>query len=453
MKKLTIKLKITLWFTSFMILLCAFVFLFITLVSNSTSTRDVRNALINLVDMNMREIEYDDGKLEVDDDFVSFRNGIYCLIFYENGEKVSGNAPYKELENESFEDMSIRQVKVDGDMYLIYDRLIEIKRHDDVWVRGVVLESGGAISVSAVSGAALIALPLLIILAAGGGYLIAGRSLRPIKKISETAKDVSDSGDLTKRIDLDSGGDELHQLAGIFNEMFDRLEQNFEAERHFTSDASHEMRTPVSTILAQCEYAFENASGEQELYEAIGVIQKQGYRMSHLIESLLYFTRIEQSIEEISFDRIDVSSLVLSVCREHKETGEKNISLTEDVKPGIEMMADTQLLARMIDNLIQNAYRYGHEYGNIAVSLKENDNEITLSVTDDGIGIAQDKLAKIWNRFYRADESRSSSRGIGLGLGLAMVKQIAELHGGRTHVESEAENGSKFIIHFTKSSS
>ena len=451
MRKLTIKLKITLWFTAFMIMLCAAVFAFIAFVSDSTATRDVRNNLTSLVDRNTREIDYDDGRLDIEDDFIAFQNGISCILFYEDGTKISGNAPYDALEEEPFEDGRIRPVKIDDDTYLVYDRLITMKRHDAVWVRGVVSESSGAISVSAVSSAALIALPLLIILAAVGGYLIARRSLRPIQKISETAEEIGSSGDLSKRIEMDSNGDELNRLAGTFNRMFNRLETNFEAERHFTSDASHELRTPVTIILAQCEYAFENASGEQELYEAIGAIQKQGYRMTHLIESLLYFTRIEQHTESLSFETIDLSALVLSTCREQKEIEEKNISLAEDVQPGIEMRADTALFARMLVNLIRNAYRYGRENGSIRVSLKEQNNGIALSVADDGIGISPEELPKIWNRFYRVDKSRSSSEGLGLGLGLAMVKRIAELHNGKIHSESELGKGSTFIIQFTKS--
>lgn len=450
MKKLTIKLKITLWFTVVMILLCVVVFAFIAVVSNSASSQNTRNALTDLVDKNTREIEYDDGELEIDDGFTSYHNGIFCLVFSENGKKVSGSAPHNALEEEPFDDARIRRVSADGDTYFLYDRRIDSKRYEDIWVRGVVLERGGAMGISEVSGAALIALPLLIIMAAVGGYLIAGRLLRPIQKISRTAEEIGGSGDLSKRIEIDSRGDELHQLAGTFNRMFERLETNFDAERNFTSDASHELRTPIATILAQCEYAFENASGESELYEAIGSIQRQGHRMSHLVDTLLYFTRMEQGTEAVLFEMVDVSELVLSVCREHKEIGDKNIALTETVQPNIGMNADVQLVARMLANLIENAYRYGKESGSIHVELKEEVGMITLSVADDGIGIAPDELPKIWNRFYRVDKSRSFAAGKGLGLGLAMVRQIAEMHGGTVYVMSETEKGSTFSIQFAK---
>ena len=434
------------WFTGFMVLLSVIILVFIAFVSGSASVQQLRAALAGLVDRNMQEIEYDDEKLEIDDDFISFQNGVYCLVFDDNGRKLSGYTPYGELELEPFADGQIRSVAAGGGTYLVYDRLVSFSRDEDVWLRGVVSEGENLITSSAVYRAVLIALPLLVMLAAVGGYLIARSSLKPIKQISKTAEEIGSSGDLSKRISMAENGDELNQLAGTFNHMFDRLETNFEAERHFTSDASHELRTPVATILAQCEYAFENASGEQELYEAIGAIQKQGYRMSHLIESLLSFTRMEQQTENPDFETVDFSRIVLTVCREQKAMDEKNIILTEEVRPGITLMADAALMARMLENLIRNAYRYGRENGRIHVRLEQMKEGIVLSVADNGIGMAAEELTKIWNRFYRIDKSRSSSRGFGLGL--AMVRQIAGLHGGTIRVASEPGKGSIFTVTF-----
>ncbi len=447
MKKLSITLKITLWFTIFMIILSAGVFAFIAVLSNSTTKHQTIGALTGLVEDNAREIEFNNGRKEIDDRFVSFRNGVYCLVFTENGEKISGYAPYSELEEESFEHDSIRSIIAGGETYLIYDRLLSYKKHEDVWIRGIVLKSGNPITSSAVYQAALIALPLLILLAAVGGYMISRRSLRPIQRISQTAEDIGNSGDLSKRIELtENSNDELHQLAETFNQMFQRLETNFEAEASFTSDASHELRTPVAIILAQCEYAFENASGEEELYEAIGAIQKQGYRMSHLIESLLQFTRMEQKTEIASFETIEFSKLVAAVCDEQAGMEEKGIRLDKVIQPDITIKGDRTLLSQMLANLIRNAYRYGKENGNISVKLRKTDTTVFLTVADDGIGISPEELPKIWNRFYRVEKSRSTGKGAGLGLGLAMVKQIAELHCGKVQAESLLGQGSVFTV-------
>ncbi|NMD41837.1 MAG: HAMP domain-containing protein [Firmicutes bacterium] len=445
---MTIKLKITLWFTTFMILLSAVVFAFIAFFTSSTASQELRGKLTGLVDKNSREIELDDGELEIDDDFVSFKDGIHCLIFDQDGSKITGYSPDGMLEREPFRDGAIRQVQVGLEPYLLYDRLLPVSRSKSIWLRGIVPERGGGVDTAAVNRAVLIALPLLIVLAAVGGYLIAGRSLQPIKEIGKTAEEISKSGDLSKRIAVDGSGDELQRLAEIFNRMFERLEANFELQQHFTSDASHELRTPLSVILAQCEYALEDVTGKEELYELIGVIQKQGYRMSHLIESLLSFTRMEQRTEAYSFTRIDLSALVLSVCREQEGSGERGITLTGEIQPGIFLKADGALIVRLLENLIRNGYRYGRERGKIRVSLSEAGGTVRLSVADDGIGIAGDELPKIWNRFYRVERSRSAAKGKGLGLGLAMVKQIVELHGGRIEVKSEPGWGSVFTVLF-----
>lgn len=445
---MTIKLKITLWFTVFMILLSAVVFAFIALVTSSTSAHQIRGELTGLVEKNTHEVEYDDGELEIDDDFISFKNGVYSFVLDDRGGGIAGYAPEEALEEAPFKDGAVRSVKAGGETYLIYDRRVQVKKSLQVWVRGAAPESGAAINTPALFRAVLIAIPLLILLAAGGGYLIAGRSLAPIRQIGKTAEEISESGDLSKRIATGSRGDELHRLGETFNRMFHRLEANFEAQRHFTSDASHELRTPLTTILAQCEYALENVSEKEELYEIIGAIQKQGYRMAHLTETLLSFTRLEQRTDTYSFETIDLSELVVSVCSEQKESGEKGIALTAEIEPGIKMKAEETLVARALENLIRNAYRYGRERGSIRVSLKEAGGEIRLSVADDGVGIADEEIPKIWSRFYRVDRSRSSARGGGLGLGLALVKQIVELHGGRITVKSEPGWGSVFTLLF-----
>lgn len=432
-----------------MIILSAVVFAFIAFFTSATATQELRGMLTRQVDKNTKEIEYDDGELKIDDDFVSFKNGIHGLVFDEAGAKISGYSPDEALEKEPFQDGVIRTVKVGVEPYLIYDRLVPVTKSRDVWVRGAVLEKG-TVNTTAVYRAVLIAIPLLIVLAAVGGYLLAGRSLQPIKEIGKTAEAIRESGDLSKRIGVDGSGDELNRLAKIFNSMFDRLENNFEAQRRFTSDASHELRTPVSAILAQCEYALENVSEKEELYELIGAIQKQGYRMSHLIESLLSFTRMEQRMEAYSFEELDLSALVLSVCHEQKGSGEKGITLTEEIQPGIALKADRALIVRLLENLIRNAYRYGREQGMIRVALREVGGGIRLTVADDGIGIAEEEIPRIWSRFYRVEQSRSRVKGAGLGLGLAMVKQIVELHSGRVEVKSEPRWGSVFTVIFDK---
>ncbi|MCR5293980.1 MAG: HAMP domain-containing histidine kinase [Lachnospiraceae bacterium] len=447
MKKLSIKLKLTLWFMLFMTLLAAILISFIFFFSRSQSRRNTENALIARVSENALAIGYDHDELIIDEDFLSYRGGIYCLILNEDGQVRGGQTPEEALENEKLRDGLLREISLNGEDYLTYDLRISEKRRE-IWIRGIVSESGAQLESASLYSAVFISIPLLILLAAAGGYLLAGRTLMPIRVISAAAEEIGASGDLSRRIDMDENGDELHRLAGSFNRMFERLEKNFEAEKQFTSDASHELRNPIATILAQCEYAFENASGEDELYEVIGDIEKQGRRMSRLVESLLSFTRLEQQTERADFEDTDLSALFSGVLDEQKALPEKNITLTDDIEPGIRMQADASLMTRLLVNLVRNAYRYGKENGHIHVKLSENENRIILSVSDDGIGIAPEELPKIWNRFYRADKSRTAGKGAGLGLGLSMVKQIVSLHKGEIRVASAPGEGSVFSAEF-----
>lgn len=170
--------------------------------------------------------------------------------------------------------------------------------------------------------------------------------------------------------------------------------------------------------------------------------------MSHLIESLLEFTRLEQRTEDFSFSVIDLSSIISSVCREHQEMAIRNITLTEKIQQDIKLPADRTLIIRMFDNLLRNAYKYGIENGHINVELVQTGSSIILSVADNGIGIAQHELPKIWNRFYRIDKARSDVSGTGLGL--AIVHQIAVVHGGSIQVSSKPGKGSVFTVTFKK---
>ena len=167
-------------------------------------------------------------------------------------------------------------------------------------------------------------MPLLMLLAVFGGYLIAGRFLAPVKQITQTAAQIGQGSDLKRRIGLTDGKeDELHELANTFDAMFERLETSFETERQFTSDASHELRTPMSVILAECEYTLEQTRTPAEYEDAMQVIYRQGKKMSRLIEDMLMFTRMERRADAFSMQRLDFSELVESVCEDMRYVSEK----------------------------------------------------------------------------------------------------------------------------------
>lgn len=451
MKKLSIKTKIALYFTAFMVLLSLFIFGVISLISSQSQSSNEKNTLQRVVLENAKEVEYDDGELEYDDDFHAYTSGVYTLVYDENQTKLKGNAPYDELSELTFSEGQIREVSVSGTAYLVYDFHHSDTDGPSLLLRGIIEKNSGAIRIDTILTASLIAFPIMILVAAVIGYFISGRLLGPIRKISDTAESIGRTGNLKERIPLGQSQDELYRLSDTFNNMFERLDKNFMSERQFTSDASHELRTPVTVILSQCEYAFEHAKSKDELYEALGVIQGQGYRMKRLIEALLRFTRLDQQSDQIHLELRDISSLTEAICHESPDIYDKGIQLHTEIEKGIEKTVDQELYTLMLGNLISNAYKYGKQGGNITVRLYRIDHadkggKVGLSVTDDGIGIALMDLPNICNRFYRADKSRNEGGSRSFGLGLSMVKEIATLHGGVLNIKSREGFGSEFTV-------
>ena len=248
-----------------------------------------------------------------------------------------------------------------------------------------------------------------------------------------------------RRIETEESDDELGRLARVFNRMLDRLERSFEAERRFTADASHELRTPTAVILAQTEYSLERDRSPGEYREALRTVQKQGRRMSTLIDDMLDYTRLEQSPERYPFAVLDLSRLTQEAAEEFAMLGVRGIAIHTEVEPDVYVSGSAMLLSRLLRNLLSNAVRYGKENGCVQIGLRSAEGKAILSVRDDGIGVAPEERERIFERFYRSDSSRSVQ---GTGLGLPMVRRIAQLHGGTVELESEVGRGSTFRVVF-----
>ena len=466
MKNKSIRIRITFWFAVALLLIVALTFAVILSVSHSVLQKTVQDNLIETVENNVDEIEflssidrsdtdddndyyleYHDGYLEIDDDFLDQVNGISTTLCYSDGILLyllyGSDSIAKETFSLSFSDGQVQEITIDGVTYYIFDRMLTQKALDGLWLRGIVSEEQGTTQLSTIAGISLILLPLLVLFAIVGGYLIAGKALKPIHEIADAASQISQGRDLKKRIELGEGNDELHQLANTFNGMFERLDQSFEAERQFTSDASHELRTPMSVILAQCEFSLEAPQTAEEYQSALRVIQRQGGKMSKLINDMLDFIRLEKKAGNYPRTSLDLSQLVSSLCEDMALIRENEITLTWNVAESISVNGNYELLTRLLVNLIGNAYRYGKPNGHTMVNLTRTKDAILLSVTDDGIGIPEEQQEKIFQRFYQVDSSRSNE---GTGLGLSMVQEIARFHGGTVAVRSTPGEGSTFTL-------
>jgi len=314
-----------------------------------------------------------------------------------------------------------------------------------VWILGLLPEDSMENIMDSVVHAAYIILPCIVLLAALGGWLIARQSLKPLRQITRSAREITDGHDLSRRIELGAGKDEVHELADTFNGMMGRLERAFDAERQFTSDASHELRTPTAIILAECEMAEKTPEDASALTESIEVVHRQARKMSDLIGKLLSYTRLEQGTRRLDMEPLDLSELAESICADQQTVAQKGISIECAAESGVTVTGDTALLISLMQNLVSNAVKYGREDGHVNVRVYRDGKNACVSVADDGIGIPADDLPKVFNRFYQADKARTNEDG-GLGLGLSLAQQIARLHGGIITVTSKPGEGSEFIF-------
>lgn len=432
----------TLWFTFVMIIIVALVLVFMLVVGGNMVINNAEKQLISVVQENSGEVDYDKGVLDLDE-FKFYDTGVYTLLYDTKGALIGG-AGYLPFDGEeSFENAVTRRVDIEGTEHLIYDLYVQ-NPDGDLWLRGIRSTEENSTVVRTIIILSLVLFPMLVLIAALGGWLIARHSFKPVSRIMDTVNSIADGGDLNARIGLKHGKDEIHRLGATFDGLLDRLSRSFNRERQFTSDASHELRTPTAIILAECEYAQKNAQSTEDYQEALEVIERQGRKMATLVEELLSLSRMEHGSKKLCLERADLSELTKVICDEMAMTDDKNISLVKEIEQEVFAQADVGLMARLVQNLLANAYKFTDCGGEIKVILKKSENEITLCVADKGCGIDKEDLPKVWTRLWQADSSRGEHSGSGLGL--SMVRQIAELHGGKMSVSSKLGEGSTFTL-------
>lgn len=449
-KRFSIKTRVTTWYVFFLVLLVSMVFFSLLYMSNRLIQNNTKSDLVTVVENSLRDVFIEGGKLEIDDDMVSYWDGIYVLIYQENNFIVTGELPEGITQEIPFVADQVRRIEDSEKTYYVYDHPISTADSDDVWIRGITRAGMAA----ADPGAAfmlklfLICLPILILFAALGGYSITKRAFRPVSQITETARDIADRTDLSQRIGLDPKGyskDEIYHLASIFDKMLNRLESSFEAEKQFSNDASHELRTPLSVIIAQCEYALKKANTLEEAQAALEVILGQSKKMSALISQLLTLARADQGTIKLQLEELCVSDLTCMAALEQENVAaHRGIEIQQEIDPDIMWQVDETMFLRLWMNLISNSIKYGKDGGFVRIVLRQENGQLLGKVVDDGIGISPEDLPKIWDRFYQANPSRNDENSAGLGL--SMVKWIVSAHGGRISVNSVLNEGSEFTF-------
>ena len=286
-----------------------------------------------------------------------------------------------------------------------------------------------------------------LVLIAGGaavGSVVAGRALRPISELVAVARRVT-GRNLKERIALDDADEELRQLGDAFNDMVERLDDAFERQRQFVADASHELRTPLTTLQIALDSVRLDPDANLDDYRHVADDAKAAtVRIPRLVEDLLALAEGDGPLPRT---RVDLASLADAVAEEMEPLGERRgVQVVSSVRPGTVILGDPMSLRRALTNLVENGIRYNRDGGHVVIEDAGQSAEwVQVAVRDDGIGIPTEEQAKVFDRFYRVDRSRSRAEG-GSGLGLAIVAKIAAEHGGRIDLQSQPGVGSRFVL-------
>jgi len=289
------------------------------------------------------------------------------------------------------------------------------------------------------------------------GYRVARHGIRPVEEMATTARHIS-STNLRERILPEGYPLELASLASTFNEMLDRLEESFERISRFSADIAHDLRTPVNNIRGEAEVALARARSTDEYRDVVESCLEEAVRLSDLIGDLLFLARAESPLTHLRRERLDVGELLGGVQEYYEASAaDGGISLTTTVadEPVLAEL-DRTLLQRAVGNLVSNALAHTPPGGTVVlgtniissnpISSNPDFSTIRIEVSDTGVGIPEEALPRVFDRFFRVDSSRSQASG-GTGLGLAIVQSIAQLHGGKVEISSQPGRGTRVTLY------
>ena len=273
-------------------------------------------------------------------------------------------------------------------------------------------------------------------------YFFIGYALKPLKNLGEQIEDIQ-AKNLKHLVLTDQSSIEIEQLTNAFNEMLERLSNTFAAQRQFSANAAHELRTPLAVMRTKLEvFEKNNNPNSADYQETVNMIRMQTSRLSHVIDILLEMTDLQSAQKQDHISLADMAEEV--ICDLTALADKKDITISQN--PGTaEIIGNDTLVYRAIYNLVENAIKYNNTGGKVTVSIKEDSEYASVIIRDNGPGIEQEDWQHIFEPFFRIDKSRSRDMG-GAGLGLALVKEIARQHGGDVYVVQSSKNGTQIAL-------
>ena len=420
LRSLPVSIRVTLWYTLFLgILLVMFTGIVLHLAEDY-ERRESGKVLIRTVEKATTQ----KGKIDY------HKKGVYLSLRNIQGDMIAGLEPEGMPHLPVMLNQGPKKVVINGQSYHYLDQPVAPKdgrlpERPEIWVRGILPDNTFTKQYQIFVITALIGFPLLLILIAAGGYKIIRHSFAPVQAISQAAKAIGETGDLSQRIPLGEGKDEIHQMGRTFNWMLGQLEEQLEREKRFTSDVSHELRTPTAVIMAESEFGKDYTDDVDEAKEEFNHIFQQSKRMSYLINQLLELSRLGNQ-KNVTLAAVNLSQLTAETLEDYQKLpAAQNLSWQAAIEPNITIQANDQLLLRMLGNYLDNAVKFAES--TIQVTLAQEAGHVRLSVMNDGPGIPEQDMDKVWNRLFQSDPSRNKKQNMGLGLGLSFVAAAAKL--------------------------
>ncbi len=442
-KTMTLRGRMTLWYSALTFLvLAAFacaVYGMTAAVLEAMLERETRLSLEQLV----AQIENENGMLTFEDE-VPIRSDSVYIITEENGSELTCYGTDITLFDQTpVLPGEFRYVQGGSERWLLLDSELVQVDHFSLRVRVASSCAQGDRVLATLRLVFLLGVPLALLAAVCGGYWIAKRSLRPVGQIIRSAGSIA-RGDLSARIPAAPARDELGELTDTLNAMLTSVETAFKREQRFTSDASHELRTPVAVLRAYAEGLLAEDGLTAEQRASLQTMLTECDRMQQIIGQLLTITRGQEGRYALCKETLSVRDVCEGVAGSLADKlKEADITLRADVPEGLTLYADQSLTTQLLLNLAENAVKYGRRGGHVRLRAWADGGDTVLRVEDDGIGIPAEALPFVFERFYRVDTARDRS---GTGLGLSIAEWIVKAHGGRIGVESTLGKGSAFTV-------